>query len=618
MTGDGLQDIVLVHDGNVEYWPNLGHGDWGKRGPHAQQPALPDPATIPADAMPAVGDVDGDGAGRPRLRRRRRGDALDQPERQRLERSDRDPRHAAASPTSTRVRLVDLLGNGVSGVLWSTDADGLAATHCSSSTSPAASSRTCSNEMDNHIGAVTRVALRAVDALLPGRRAAPRDALEDAAAVPGAGGGARRGRSTQISGGKLTTEYRYHHGYWDGAEREFRGFGRVEQRDTEVVPAGTASGRRSAPRQRRIRRRSRRGPGSTRGRSATSDDWLCGADCAASSGPATRRCSPATGGRSTLAGLTAARRGATRCARCAAASCAPSSTRSTARRARACPTRSPSIAYGAARGGRAPRRCRAARASSSPSPSPSAPPVGARRRPDDQFAFTADYDAFGQPRNQIAIAVPRGRDPARRAGALRRSRIWSPRASTAYRGAERDAVHRRPRRARHELRDRGERTRSVPQLRDALLAGAGLERKVIGQTLSFYDGAGVRGPAARHGRRRTARRAQRDAGADAGDSRRRLSGRPAALLRRRQRRTGASIRTRSAAACRRMPAICAATASAGTPFVTGLYAVTVRREYDFQRTATIPRAACRARHARPARARHHRDLRRLRAAAGRE
>ena len=41
--------------------------------------------------------------------------------------------------------------------------------------------------------------------------------------------------STSISKGKLTTEYTYHHGYWDGAEREFRGFGMVEQFDTEVI-----------------------------------------------------------------------------------------------------------------------------------------------------------------------------------------------------------------------------------------------------------------------------------------------------------------------------------------------------------------------------------------------
>ena len=45
-----------------------------------------------------------------------------------------------------------------------------------------------------------------------------------------------------ISRGKLTTEYRYHHGYWDGAEREFRGFGLVEQRDTEEFDRYNAPG----------------------------------------------------------------------------------------------------------------------------------------------------------------------------------------------------------------------------------------------------------------------------------------------------------------------------------------------------------------------------------------
>ncbi|MBK9417222.1 MAG: hypothetical protein IPN62_07945 [Flavobacteriales bacterium] len=41
----------------------------------------------------------------------------------------------------------------------------------------------------------------------------------------------------EISKGKLTTRYFYHHGYWDGAEREFRGFGRVDQFDTETFEA---------------------------------------------------------------------------------------------------------------------------------------------------------------------------------------------------------------------------------------------------------------------------------------------------------------------------------------------------------------------------------------------
>ena len=45
-----------------------------------------------------------------------------------------------------------------------------------------------------------------------------------------------------FSKGKLTTEYRYHHGYWDGAEREFRGFGMVEQLDTESFEEYDSSG----------------------------------------------------------------------------------------------------------------------------------------------------------------------------------------------------------------------------------------------------------------------------------------------------------------------------------------------------------------------------------------
>jgi hypothetical protein len=41
-----------------------------------------------------------------------------------------------------------------------------------------------------------------------------------------------------ISQNRFVSRYTYHHGYFDGAEREFRGFGMVEQRDTEEI--GTA------------------------------------------------------------------------------------------------------------------------------------------------------------------------------------------------------------------------------------------------------------------------------------------------------------------------------------------------------------------------------------------
>jgi len=38
-----------------------------------------------------------------------------------------------------------------------------------------------------------------------------------------------------ISGSKMVSSFAYHHGYYDGVEREFRGFGLVERRDAETL-----------------------------------------------------------------------------------------------------------------------------------------------------------------------------------------------------------------------------------------------------------------------------------------------------------------------------------------------------------------------------------------------
>jgi hypothetical protein len=45
-----------------------------------------------------------------------------------------------------------------------------------------------------------------------------------------------------VSRNRFVTRYAYHHGYYDGTEREFRGFGMVEQRDTEELGVLTQSG----------------------------------------------------------------------------------------------------------------------------------------------------------------------------------------------------------------------------------------------------------------------------------------------------------------------------------------------------------------------------------------
>ena len=83
--------------------------------------------------------------------------------------------------------------------------------------------------------------VRALDRVLPGRRADAATRWQTPLPFP-VQVVDRVEVIDEISGGKLTTEYRYHHGYWDGAEREFRGFGLVEQLDTEVFEDYHAAG----------------------------------------------------------------------------------------------------------------------------------------------------------------------------------------------------------------------------------------------------------------------------------------------------------------------------------------------------------------------------------------
>jgi RHS repeat-associated protein len=229
MTGDGLQDIVLVHGGDVEYWPNLGHGNWGPRVHMEGSPSFPygyDPKRI------LVADVDGDGVAdlvyvddrKVTLWINRGGDAWS------------DPLEIDGTPPVSDmdgVRLADLLGSGVSGILWSADAGDPARARMFFLDFTGGVKPYLLAEMDNHLGAVTRVAYAPSTRFYLEDERRPETRWKTTLPFP-VQVVARVESIDAISGGKLTTEYRYRHGYWDGVEREFPGFGRVDQRDTEV------------------------------------------------------------------------------------------------------------------------------------------------------------------------------------------------------------------------------------------------------------------------------------------------------------------------------------------------------------------------------------------------
>lgn len=237
MTGDGLQDIVLVYDGHVAYWPNLGHGNWGRRIAMQHGPRFPydyDPRRI------LLGDVDGDGLAdivyvdhsSVTLWINQSGNGWS------------DPITIRGTPpvgSTDAVRLVDLLGTGISGVLWSRDANTPGRDHMFFLDFTGGVKPYLLNEMDNHAGAVTRVEYAPSTQFYLDDEQRPETRWRTPLPFP-VQVVARVEVVDAISRGKLTTEYSYHHGYWDGAEREFRGFGRVDQRDTEAFERYHAAG----------------------------------------------------------------------------------------------------------------------------------------------------------------------------------------------------------------------------------------------------------------------------------------------------------------------------------------------------------------------------------------
>lgn len=253
LSGGGLQDIVRLENGSITYWPSQGYGKWGKpvvmkncpRFPYGYNPARIMMADFDGDGLTDLAYIDDNEV---TLWINQSGNGWS------------DPIVIEGTPRVSdmdSVRAVDMMGTGVPGILWSYQPgtgtrEQLYYLDLTGGVKPY-----LLNEMANNMGALTRVQYRTsmVDYLRdfdPTQPPLSRGGVSSERA-------AERSRSHPefcepwkttlpmpvlvvgkvevhdlISKGKLVTEYAYHHGYWDGVEREFRGFGRVDQKDTET------------------------------------------------------------------------------------------------------------------------------------------------------------------------------------------------------------------------------------------------------------------------------------------------------------------------------------------------------------------------------------------------
>lgn len=231
MSGDGLADIVRLRNGEACYWPNLGYGRFGAKvvmanAPHFDAPDRFNPRYV------YLADVDGSGTtdvlylgrGDCRIWLNQGGNAW-----------SAAPRVVATFPgvdAVTSGRAADLLGTGTTCLVWSSPLPADAGASLRYIDLMGGRKPHLLAGYRNGMGLEVRLEYAASTRFyLADRQAGTPWATKLPFPVQVV---TRTETRDHVAGTEFVTAYSYHHGYYDTVEREFRGFGRVDQLDTET------------------------------------------------------------------------------------------------------------------------------------------------------------------------------------------------------------------------------------------------------------------------------------------------------------------------------------------------------------------------------------------------
>lgn len=238
MCGDGLVDIVRVRSDEVSYWPNLGYGRFGAKVTMDKAPLLGTPEGFDPKRV-HLADIDGSGTA----------DLLfDGPDGvlvcfNRSGNSWGEPQTVAAFPAGEQhgsLEVIDLLGNGTACLVWSSPLPGDAGAPLRYVDLMGGRKPHLMTGSRNNLGGESKLTYAP----------STRFMLEDeragrpwATRLPFPVQVVERVETFDwIGRSRFVNRYAYHHGCFDGEEREFRGFGMVERWDTEEHREDTAFG----------------------------------------------------------------------------------------------------------------------------------------------------------------------------------------------------------------------------------------------------------------------------------------------------------------------------------------------------------------------------------------
>ncbi|MEO1396822.1 MAG: SpvB/TcaC N-terminal domain-containing protein [Cyanobacteria bacterium J06634_5] len=237
LSGDGLADIARIRNGEVCYWPNLGYGQFGAKVTMDHAPWF-DTSDIFNQRRIALADIDGSGT-TDILYLSHEGVQVYFNQSGNSWSAKQVLRNFPAIDSLASVTVIDLLGNGTACLVWSSSLLGnrhqaMRYIDLMGGQKPHLLIKTV-----NNLGAETVVQYA------PSTKFYLQDKFEGQPWITKLPFPVQVVERTEtydrISRNRFVTRYAYHHGYFDGVEREFRGFGMVEQWDTEEFAALSGS-----------------------------------------------------------------------------------------------------------------------------------------------------------------------------------------------------------------------------------------------------------------------------------------------------------------------------------------------------------------------------------------
>ncbi|MBC6418630.1 MAG: hypothetical protein GDA44_07460, partial [Prochloron sp. SP5CPC1] len=224
--GTGKQHLVRIIDGMVECWPNLGYGKFGQKVKLGKAPRFG--GRMDASRLFLV-DIDGSGTAdiayvrsdRIQIWFNQSGNSFSEPLTVYL---------PSRWDNLDQINFADVLGNGTTGLVfsenhpqprhWYYDFCGKQKPYLL-------------NQVGNNLGAISKITYTSsTQFYLQDKRKGtpwvtklpfPVQVVEKVENIDA------------ISNTRLVSSFSYHHGYYDRLEREFRGFGRVERQDAEIL-----------------------------------------------------------------------------------------------------------------------------------------------------------------------------------------------------------------------------------------------------------------------------------------------------------------------------------------------------------------------------------------------